>query len=117
MLLLCNIILQNSYFFSEGFLTDDEWDDIVKDASPEFYGHHAEAPANSDHHVNLLDPLAEKPSQAIAGLLNMHVFGLANCLKRPIIVLDEIPLDGQKTRTEFGGIFLPLLVEPKDCAR
>ena len=101
-------------------MADDDWDSIVKDASPECYGQSAEASQDDVPHRNPHDQLPVPPMaprKAIDGLLNVHVFGLANCLKRPIIVFDEMPLSGQEARMEFGGIFLPLLVAPEDCAR
>lgn len=67
----------------EGFFGCD-WTDIVREASPDF--------------------TASAAVGSFAGLLNIHIFGLANCLQRPIIVFDR-----PGSAMEVSGVFLPLL--------
>lgn len=61
------------------FIDIDEWESIINESHPDFL------PSNGE-------PL---------GLRNIHVFGLANVLKRPIILLDSI--SGMKSKGEYSG--------------
>lgn len=47
------------------------------------------------------------------GLGNIHTFALSNILKRPIILLDA--MKGIENFADYSAIFVPVLVEPKDC--
>jgi len=64
--------------------------------------------------------LVEWASQDSASLSNLHVFVLANVLRRPILIAgeDEVSLGGGLS---FGntlrGLYLPLLWEGKDCVK
>ena len=53
------------------FIEDNEWEDIIDEAAPDY----------------------QPPDNRGMGLCNIHVFGLANVLHRPIILLDS--LDGK----------------------
>ena len=64
--------------FSE-FIGADEWKDIIQECDPEFV------------------PAEGEP----VGLRNIHIFGLANVLKRPILLLDS--LDGIRSRADYTG--------------
>ena len=73
------------------FIDANEWDDIVNEADPNYH------------------PATNEPF----GLRNMHVFGLANVLHRPIILLDS--LEGMQSSGDYSGIFLPVLVPIESC--
>ena len=51
----------------------------------------------------------------------MHVFALAYAIKRPIIVIADVYLRDSAGEPlapiPFGGIYLPLGCEPKNCLR
>ncbi|KAK3102693.1 hypothetical protein FSP39_013188 [Pinctada imbricata] len=73
------------------YIDVDEWEDIISECDPEFI------PRNGE-------PL---------GLRNIHVFGLANVLRRPIILLDSV--SGLQSPGDYSGVFLPGFVEPDQC--
>ena len=73
------------------FIDESDWPNLIKEAGPDY------APEDDQ-------PL---------GLTNIHLFGLANVLKRPIILLDGIT--GMQSSGDYAGIFLPILHEPSDC--
>lgn len=73
------------------FIDESDWPNIIKEAAPDY------APEDDQ-------PL---------GLTNIHLFGLANVLKRPIILLDE--MTGLQSSGDYAGIFLPILHHPSDC--
>lgn len=50
----------------------------------------------------------------MVGLRTIHVFGLANMLQRPIILLDSIA--GMNTSAEYSAVFLPGLSSPETCS-
>ncbi|CBY11973.1 unnamed protein product [Oikopleura dioica] len=50
---------------------------------------------------------------ATLGLRNIHVFALANVLKRPIILLDS--KNGMGSVGDYSAIFLPVLAGPSKC--
>lgn len=47
------------------------------------------------------------------GLRNIHIFGLANVLHRPIILLDS--LSGMRSSGDYSATFLPGLVPEEQC--
>ncbi|CAB4030560.1 Hypothetical predicted protein, partial [Paramuricea clavata] len=73
------------------FLDTNEWDEIVNEADPNYH----------------------PPTNEPFGLRTIHVFGLANVLHRPIILLDS--LEGMQSSGDYSGIFLPVLVSPEEC--
>lgn len=73
------------------FIDSEEWDEIIKEADPNYH------PDNNE-------PF---------GLRNIHVFGLSNVLRRPIILLDN--LEGMQSSGDYSGIFLPVLASSEDC--
>ena len=75
------------------FIHDDEWKDIVSEADPYF----------------------EPPDGEGLGLRNIHLFGLANVLHRPIILLDSV--SGMQSSGDYTGIFLPALIPEEKCKR
>ncbi|XP_069692893.1 deubiquitinating protein VCPIP1-like isoform X2 [Periplaneta americana] len=75
------------------FINVTEWDLIIDECDP--------------HYV------PEDERYETIGLRNMHVFGLANVLKRPIILLDS--LVGMHCFADYSAVFLPALVNPQDC--
>ena len=80
---------------------DREWEKVVKAAANQL---------QKNAHVNLL---------SYEYLEEIHVFTLANVLRRPIIVLGEpftYGRDGDSIeQNNFIGIYLPLLFSPKVC--
>merc|ERR1711962_602075 len=72
------------------YITECEWPLIVEEADPYYLSDGA--------------PL---------GLRNVHVFALANILKRPIILLDSP--DCMDNAGDFSATFLPILTPPKYC--
>ena len=73
------------------FYEEEEWDKIIAEAAPEY-----------------------QPQQGeVHGLRNIHVFGLANVLRRPIVLLDS--LSGLKSSGDYSGLFLPAIQPPSDC--
>ncbi|XP_066272769.1 deubiquitinating protein VCPIP1-like [Branchiostoma lanceolatum] len=73
------------------FIDSSEWDDIIEECDPDF------TPRDGE-------PL---------GLRNIHVFGLANVLHRPIILLDS--LEGLQSSADYCGTFVPGLIPPEKC--
>ncbi|XP_033752592.1 deubiquitinating protein VCIP135-like [Pecten maximus] len=73
------------------FIDVDEWDSIIRECDPNFI------PTDGE-------PL---------GLRNIHVFGLANVLHRPVVLLDSYL--GMQSSGDYSGVFLPALVEPEAC--
>eukprot|EP00731_Ephydatia_muelleri_P024943 Em0017g26a len=74
------------------FYSEEEWPDIIAEADP-----------------------AYQPTEGQAhGLRNIHIFGLANVLRRPIILLDS--LSGMQSSGDYSGVFLPSLFPPEECS-
>ncbi|XP_023229594.1 deubiquitinating protein VCIP135-like [Centruroides sculpturatus] len=73
------------------FIDEREWDAIIAECDPDF------VPSDGE----------------LLGLRNIHIFGLANVLKRPIILLDS--LAGMQSLGDYSGLFLPSLVKPEEC--
>lgn len=73
------------------FIDVDEWEDIISEADPNYH------------------PQSNEPF----GLRNMHVFGLANVLRRPIILMDN--LKGMQSSGDYSGLFLPAFVDFDLC--
>ena len=71
------------------FYSEEEWSDIIDEAGPDFH----------------------PPDGQSLGLRNIHVFGLANVLRRPIILLDS--LEGMQSCGDYSGIFLPTMYPPE----
>lgn len=75
----------------KGFLEEDEWPEIIKEAAPDY-----------------------QPTDGQSfGLRTVHIFGLANVLRRPIVLLDD--LSGMQKKGEYSGVFLPTLCSPSEC--
>ena len=71
----------------------DEWDKIIAEAHPDY-----RPPLDSlDGH----------------GLCVIHIFALANVLRRPIFLLDG--MDGMRSKCEYTGVYLPSLYPPEEC--
>ena len=73
------------------FIDDEEWKDIISEADPYF----------------------QPPNGEGLGLRNIHLFGLANVLHRPIILLDSV--SGMQSSGDYSGIFLPALIPVDKC--
>ncbi|XP_029447266.1 deubiquitinating protein VCIP135 isoform X2 [Rhinatrema bivittatum] len=73
------------------FIDADEWEDII----------------------NECDPLFIPPEGVPLGLRNIHIFGLANVLHRPIILLDS--LSGMRSSGDYSATFLPGLIPVEKC--
>ncbi|XP_048832791.1 deubiquitinating protein VCPIP1 [Brienomyrus brachyistius] len=63
--------------------------------------------------INECDPLFTPPEGVPLGLRNIHIFGLANVLHRPIILLDS--LSGMRSSGDYSATFLPGLVPEEQC--
>ncbi|MBN3309692.1 VCIP1 protein, partial [Amia calva] len=63
--------------------------------------------------INECDPLFIPPEGVPLGLRNIHIFGLANVLHRPIILLDS--LSGMRSSGDYSATFLPGLVPEEKC--
>ncbi|KAJ0059254.1 hypothetical protein NL108_011293 [Boleophthalmus pectinirostris] len=63
--------------------------------------------------INECDPLFIPPEGVPLGLRNIHIFGLANVLHRPIILLDS--LSGMRSSGDYSATFLPGLVPEEQC--
>lgn len=63
--------------------------------------------------VEECDPDFQPPEGEFHGLRNIHIFGLANVLRRPIILLDS--LECMKKSGDYAALFLPVFVTPEDC--
>ncbi|XP_038622455.1 deubiquitinating protein VCPIP1 [Tachyglossus aculeatus] len=74
------------------FIAAAEWEDIVSECDPGFV----------------------PPEGVPLGLRNVHVFGLANVLRRPIVLLDS--LSGMRSSADYSATFLPGLVPAERCA-
>ncbi|XP_066508884.1 deubiquitinating protein VCPIP1-like [Hoplias malabaricus] len=75
----------------QDFIDNAEWEDII----------------------NECDPLFVPPEGVPLGLRNIHIFGLANVLHRPIILLDS--LSGMRSSGDYSATFLPGLVPEEQC--
>ncbi|KAK5860473.1 hypothetical protein PBY51_021948 [Eleginops maclovinus] len=64
--------------------------------------------------INECDPLFIPPEGVPLGLRNIHIFGLANVLHRPIILLDS--LSGMRSSGDYSATFLPGLVAEEQCS-
>lgn len=76
----------------QDFIDAAEWEDIIKEC----------------------DPLFIPPEGVPLGLRNIHIFGLANVLHRPIILLDS--LSGMRSSGDYSATFLPGLVPEEQCS-
>uniref|UniRef100_A0A8C5PTD0 Deubiquitinating protein VCPIP1 n=1 Tax=Leptobrachium leishanense TaxID=445787 RepID=A0A8C5PTD0_9ANUR len=63
--------------------------------------------------INECDPLFIPPEGVPHGLRNIHIFGLANVLHRPIILLDS--LSGMRSSGDYSATFLPGLIPVASC--
>ncbi|XP_033011223.1 deubiquitinating protein VCIP135 [Lacerta agilis] len=63
--------------------------------------------------INECDPLFVPPEGVPMGLRNIHIFGLANVLHRPIILLDS--LSGMRSSGDYSATFLPGLIPEEKC--
>ncbi|MEE6463836.1 hypothetical protein FKM82_006072 [Ascaphus truei] len=63
--------------------------------------------------INECDPLFVPPEGVPLGLRNIHIFGLANVLHRPIILLDS--LSGMRSSGDYSATFLPGLIPMENC--
>ncbi|TNN32920.1 Deubiquitinating protein VCIP135 [Liparis tanakae] len=63
--------------------------------------------------INECDPLFVPPEGVPLGLRNIHIFGLANVLHRPIVLLDS--LSGMRSPGDYSATFLPGLVPEERC--
>ncbi|GFG29306.1 hypothetical protein Cfor_03734 [Coptotermes formosanus] len=77
----------------QGFINASEWDVIIEECDPDY--------------------VPDESKGEILGLRNIHVFGLANILKRPIILLDSAA--GMNCSGDYSAVFLPALVNPEEC--
>ncbi|XP_070199281.1 deubiquitinating protein VCPIP1-like isoform X3 [Littorina saxatilis] len=75
----------------EDFVDVDEWEDIISECDPDFIPKEGES----------------------VGLRNIHIFGLANVLKRPILLLDSPK--GIESSGDYSGVFLPAFQTPEQC--
>ena len=75
------------------FYSDEDWPDIVAEAAPDY----------------------RPPEGQAHGLRNIHIFGLANVLRRPVILLDS--LSGMQSCGDYSGTFLPTLFPPEQCSQ
>lgn len=73
------------------FVPTDDWDLIVKEATPDY------TPPHGD----------------VLGLSKVHIFALAQVLYRPIILLDN--LKGVLSSGDYASIYLPVLRPPDQC--
>lgn len=81
--------LQRYQELFKDFYGPEEWEGLVAEAGPDW-----------------------KPQDGQAlGLCNIHVYGLANVLRRPIILLDS--LSGMQSSGDYSGIFLPTMLSPQ----
>ncbi|GFS24096.1 deubiquitinating protein VCIP135-like [Elysia marginata] len=73
------------------FVDESEWALIINECDPDFV------------------PSGLEPT----GLRNIHIFGLANVLRRPIVLLDC--LEGIRSSGDYSAIFLPYFSPPSAC--
>ena len=71
------------------FYSAEEWEGLVAEAAPDW----------------------KPPDGQTLGLCNIHVFGLANVLHRPIILLDSVL--GMQSSGDYSAIFLPTMLTPQ----
>ena len=74
------------------FYEEEEWEKIIAEAAPDYQPRVGE----------------------VHGLRNIHVFGLANVLRRPILLLDS--LFGIQSSGDYSGLFLPAMHPPTECS-
>uniref|UniRef100_A0A1B6F1W1 OTU domain-containing protein n=1 Tax=Cuerna arida TaxID=1464854 RepID=A0A1B6F1W1_9HEMI len=72
------------------FINGSEWPCIIAECDPDFV-----------------------PADGIVGLRPIHVFGLANILRRPILLLDSVA--GMNTSADYAALFIPGLSPPELC--
>ncbi|RZF48111.1 hypothetical protein LSTR_LSTR002177 [Laodelphax striatellus] len=75
------------------FINRSEWPCIIQECDPDYH------------------PLDDE----ILGLRNVHIFGLANLLRRPILLLDNP--SGMNTSADYSALFLPGLSSPESCRK
>ncbi|XP_066482148.1 deubiquitinating protein VCPIP1 [Tiliqua scincoides] len=73
------------------FIDAAEWEDIINECDPSFV----------------------PPEGVPMGLRNIHIFGLANVLHRPIVLLDS--LSGMRSSGDYSATFLPGLIPEEKC--
>lgn len=71
------------------FYSPEEWEGLIAEAGPDW----------------------KPPDGQSLGLCNIHVYGLANVLRRPIILLDN--LEGMRSSGDYSGVFLPTMFTPQ----
>ena len=71
------------------FVSEEEWEGIIEEAGPDF----------------------SPPDGQSLGLSNIHVYGLANVLRRPILLLDS--WSGMQSSGDYSGVFLPTMHTPE----
>lgn len=81
--------LQRYQNLFKDFYSSEEWEGLVAEAGPDW----------------------KPPDGQTLGLCNIHVYGLANVLRRPIILLDS--LMGMQSSGDYSGIFLPNMYTPE----
>lgn len=84
-------LAQYKELFKE-FYEEGEWEKIIAEAAPDFQPREGE----------------------VHGLCNIHVFGLANVLRRPVVLLDS--LSGIQSSGDYSGLFLPAIHPPAECS-
>ncbi|XP_006006858.1 deubiquitinating protein VCPIP1 [Latimeria chalumnae] len=84
-----NLVSYKALF--QDFIDTAEWEDII----------------------NECDPLFIPPEGVPLGLRNIHIFGLANVLHRPIILLDSS--SGMRSSGDYSATFLPGLIPEEKC--
>ncbi len=84
--------LQRYQNLFKDFYSEEEWEGIIAEAGPDW----------------------KPPDGQTLGLCNIHVYGLANVLHRPIILLDS--LSGMHSSGDYSAIFLPTMCTPKGSA-
>uniref|UniRef100_UPI00358E74BB deubiquitinating protein VCPIP1 isoform X2 n=1 Tax=Myxine glutinosa TaxID=7769 RepID=UPI00358E74BB len=83
--------LQRYAVLFRDFVDASEWKDIVSECDPAFV----------------------PPEGSPLGLRNIHIFGLANVLHRPIFLLDS--WQGMQSSADYSATFLPGLVDDRLC--
>lgn len=73
------------------FINSSEWEDIIAECDPDY------APRDNE----------------MLGLRNIHIFGLANVLRRPILLVDSVA--GMQSSGDYSALFLPGLIPPDQC--
>ena len=71
------------------FYSQEEWEGLVAESAPDW----------------------KPPDGQSLGLSNLHIYGLANVLRRPIVLLDS--LEGMRSSGDYSGIFLPSMFTPE----